>query len=260
VSEHLDDPTELATALGAPERYLVVLDFDGTLSPIVDRPGDAAPAAGALDAVRELAHRTSLAIISGREVDDLLSRLDGLAVTVVGGHGAMVRQPDGSIEHLVDIDAVTATLDAVEAQIRALVDAEPGWLVERKDASLAVHHRLAPEEQVEELLPRVAALLDARCEAPPGYTVVSGKAVIELRPLEIDKGRALRHIAERLPDLQPLVIGDDVTDEDAFVSAAELGGRAVLVAEDPRETAASHRLLDPNAVVAFLAAFARAED
>jgi trehalose 6-phosphate phosphatase len=45
VSEHLDDPTELATALGAPERYLVVLDFDGTLSPIVDRPGDAAPAA-----------------------------------------------------------------------------------------------------------------------------------------------------------------------------------------------------------------------
>jgi trehalose 6-phosphate phosphatase len=259
VSEHLDDPYDLAAAFGAPEEHLVVLDFDGTLSPIVDRPGDAAPADGALDAVRALALRCRVAIISGREVDDLSSRLDGIAVTLAGGHGAVIRHPDGSLEHLVDITTVAATLDEVEAQIRDLVDEVPGWYVERKDASLAVHHRLAAAEEVEELLPRVTALLDARCDAPPGFSLVAGKAVVELRPGEVDKGRALRHVAERAPGLTPLVIGDDVTDEDAFTCATELGGRSVLVAEETRDSAAQHRLADPAAVVAFLTAFARAE-
>lgn len=253
----LRDPQELAALLAPPSALLVVLDFDGVLSPIVDRPGDAVAAPGAVDAIEALAARTTVAIISGRPVAELRDRLDDVPVTLAGGHGAELVHANGTSEHLIDADVVAATLDGLEIDVRNLVDDEPGWLVERKDTSLAVHHRLAPPDQVAELLPRVHAILDASRDEPPGFEVLSGKAVLELRPVGIDKGEALRRIAELSPQLNPLAVGDDVTDEDAFRTALDLGGSAVLVGEESRPTAAPHRLADPAAVVAFLVALTR---
>jgi trehalose-phosphatase len=256
VTDHLADPLRLADELAPAEAYYVVLDFDGTLSPIVDHPDDAAPAPGAVDALTRLTTRTAVALVSGRPAADLRGRLDGLAVTIAGGHGAELLEADGTNQDLVDNAAVGGVLDDLEARVRALVDDEPGWLVERKTASLAVHHRLAPPEQVQQILPRVEALFEAGTQLPPGFEVVAGKAVVELRPAGVDKGNALGLLIDREPGLQPLVIGDDVTDEDLFAVAVQRGGTAILVAEAPRPTAATHRLEDPAAVVRFLTALA----
>jgi trehalose 6-phosphate phosphatase len=159
---------------------------------------------------------------------------------------------DGTEAPLIDPDTVVATLDAVEAELERLVAEEPGWLLERKQASLAVHHRLADEDSVTSHLPRVEALLERRRHEPPGFEVLSGKAVAELRPAGADKGAALHRIHAATPDLLPLMIGDDVTDEDAFAAAHELGGQGILVSDQPRPTAADRRLADPDAVVRFL--------
>jgi trehalose 6-phosphate phosphatase len=256
VTDRCHDPRDLATELDPAEAHLVVIDFDGTVSPIVDHPDDARPAPGALDALTALTRRTAVALVSGRPARDLRDRLEGLPVTIAGGHGAELLEPDGAGRALIDPAAVGAVLDDLEARIRALVDDEPGWLVERKTASLAVHHRLAPADDVERILPRVEALLEAGRDAPPGFEVLAGKAVVELRPAGIDKGGALDLLVERHPGLKPLVIGDDITDEDLFEVARERGGTAILVADVPRPTAASHRLADPAAVVRFLAALA----
>jgi trehalose 6-phosphate phosphatase len=67
--------------------------------------------------------------------------------------------------------------------------------------------------------------------APPGFELLEGKAVVELRPAGVDKGRALSFIADRLPTRPPLVLGDDVTDEDAFEEAERRGGASILVAD-----------------------------
>lgn len=254
-----DDPVELAIRLGPADARLVVLDFDGVLANIVDHPDHAWPFAGALEAVAALAERTSVAVVSGRPIADLQARLGTLSVTLAGAHGSEVVHIDGSVEHLVDETDLTDRLDAAEDELRALVDAEPGWLVERKPTAVAVHHRLASTDSVSELLPRVRAHLDRSTAGPPPFTVLAGKAVLELRPEGVDKGRALDLIAERTPELTPVVLGDDVTDEDAFEAAAARGGTSVLVADTARETAASHRLRDPEAVVNFLVALARKE-
>lgn len=253
------DPVELADELGPATGRLVVLDFDGVLANIADHPDGALPVAGALEAVASLARTTSVAIVSGRPISDLRSRLGQLPITFAGAHGAEVVHPDGTVDHLVDAADVTDRLDAVEEELRGLVDAEAGWLVERKPTAVAVHHRLASVESVEELLPRVQAYLERSTQGTPPFAVLAGKAVLELRPASVDKGRALDLIAERTPELTPLVLGDDVTDEDAFRAARSRGGSAVLVADTPRETAADHRLADPEAVVAFLFALARTE-
>jgi trehalose 6-phosphate phosphatase len=255
----LADPLQLAARLGPARDRLIVLDFDGVLAPIVDHPDHAAPAPGAIEAVRALAAVTTVAIVSGRPLLDLQPRLDGLPLTFAGAHGADLVYPDGEVEHLADPDDVREVLDVVEAEARGLVDDEPGWLVERKPTSLAVHRRLAQQDSVEERLPRVVALLEHHAPTAPGFEVLAGKAVLELRPTGVDKGLALERIAARTPQLQPLVVGDDVTDEDAFVVAGRLGGEAVLVAEEARATAATNRLQDPDAVVVFLTELAGTE-
>jgi trehalose 6-phosphate phosphatase len=250
-----DDPVALAHRLHPAAAWLVVLDFDGTLSPIVAHPEDAAPAAGAVDAVRRLTEVTDVALVSGRPVAELRSRLGDLPVTFAGGHGAEVVTADGSSTALVDdLQAVGETLDAAAHELRSVLDDADGWQLERKDASLAVHHRRAADADRERRLPEVLEVLGGYRTAPPGFELLEGKAVVELRPAGVDKGRALSFIADRLPTRPPLVLGDDVTDEDAFEEAGRRGGASILVADRPRATVARWRLHDPDAVVAFLRA------
>lgn len=248
----LVEPEELAAALKPVERWLVVLDYDGTLAPIVDHPDLAHPAPGAVGVVTALAERTTVAVVSGRPIADVRRRLGNLTLSYAGGHGTELVLSDGVESPLIDPDHVVDTLDAVQAELEALVDAEPGWFLERKQASLAVHHRLADDDSVASLLPRVEALLERRRDEPPGFEVLSGKAVAELRPTGADKGAALHRIHAATRTLLPLVVGDDVTDEDAFAAAHELGGQGILVSEDPRPSLADRRLKDPDAVVRFL--------
>jgi trehalose-phosphatase len=251
------DPAALAAELAPASRWLLVLDFDGTLSPIVEHPDAAAPAVGAVDAVRALTTVTDVAIVSGRPVADLRGRLGALPVTFAGGHGAEVLTADGTTTALVDDPAaVRATLDRAEDAVATLVAPDAGWLVERKDASLAVHHRRVAPDDRDRLLPAVVATLEGFTDDGPGFQLLSGKAVLELRPAGVDKGRAVAWIADRATGRPPLVVGDDVTDEDAFAEAARRDGAGVLVADQPRGTVARWRLADPTAVVEFLRALA----
>ncbi|MFP5308396.1 MAG: trehalose-phosphatase, partial [Actinomycetes bacterium] len=246
-----DDLEAVLTHVADPSELLLVLDFDGTLSPIVDDPDAAAPADGAIAAVAALADRAVVAIVSGRHLDDLVPRVGELPVTLVGGHGTEVRDPDGTRTSLFDDGPVQHVLDTCEAELTDLLADVGGWRVERKPASLAVHHRTAVPADVERLLPRVRAVLAAPAADGP-FDVLDGKAVTELRPSGVDKGRALRWLARRHPDRRVLVVGDDVTDEDAFEAADDLGGQAVLVSDSPRATAARWRIDDPVRVVWLL--------
>ena len=142
---------------------------------------------------------------------------------------------DGCLSHLVD-----------EPE-----DARPadGWRLERKTASVALHHRMVTGDAVD-LLPRTRARFFV--DESDTFVVLDGHDVTELRPRATDKGVVAALLADRHPDHVPLSFGDDTTDEDAFRVAVARGGRAVLVATAPRETAATHRLTDPDAVVATL--------
>ncbi|MFA9445888.1 trehalose-phosphatase [Egicoccus sp. AB-alg6-2] len=250
----LDHPLELAAELGPAARWLLVLDFDGVLSPIVEHPEDAAATPGVVDAVGILAQQTTVAIVSGRPIAELDARLGVLPVVYAGGHGAEVRTADGHRTAFVDPDRVAGPLDTAEESLEALLPGSEGWQIERKAASLAVHHRRVDDATADALLPRVHAILEAQRQAGAGFEVLAGKSVVELRPSGVDKGRALAWIAERSGDRPPLVLGDDVTDEDAFHEAERRGGMGILVADAPRATVARRRLRDPDEVATFLRA------
>ena len=253
-------PRDVADAVGDVEDWLVVLDFDGTLAPIVERPQDAALAPGAQDAVARLCRRADVAVVTGRPVEDVLPRLADLPVTVVGNHGTQARRRDGSTHHLLDTSRIAEVLADVEAAVTELVDPAAGWEVERKPTSVAVHDRRVAARARERLLPSLRTAMEQHVDRQPGWKVLAGHRVTEFAPAGSDKGTALSWLLSGSPHDRALVLGDDVTDEDAFAVAVARDGLAVLVAEAARPTAATMRLSDPAAVVNTLQLLGRSAD
>lgn len=247
-------PGEVADAVADVTDWLVVLDFDGTLAPIVERKEDAALAAGARDAVAALADVTEVTVVTGRPVHDVLPRLQDLPVTVVGNHGTQARLPDGTIEDLLDTTRMGRVLDEVEGTVARTVDPADGWEVERKPTSVAVHDRRVDDQVRQAVLPAVRKGLERHADRPPGWKVLDGHRVTEFAPSGADKGTALAWLLEHSEHDRAVVFGDDVTDEDAFAVARDREGLAVLVADEDRPTAATMRLPDPAAVVTTLRA------
>jgi trehalose-phosphatase len=252
VKRHHDDLRAIVHQTGDVRHRIVVLDFDGTLAEIVDHPDDATLVDGAREVIAQLAALTEVVVLSGRPLADLRSRVSDLDVSLIGGHGVEIQLRDGTEAALLDLDTVRDVLAELEDELTELVGDEPGWQVEPKPASIAVHHRRASEASVAELLPRVRALLGGRTDDAPGWELLDGKAVTELRPAGVDKGAALAWVEPRFHDLNALIFGDDITDEDAFRVAEERHGATVLVADEPRPTAARYRLAGPERVVELL--------
>ena len=231
------------------KRPVLFLDYDGTLTPIVARPDLAVLAQSVRSTLTALADRWSVAIVSGRDRADV-QRLVGIDNLIyAGSHGFDIRGPELRSEHgasfLVD-------LDNVEQQLRQTLASFDGALLERKRYSLAVHVRgLAPSAAT-----AVESVVDAALSRHARLRKGTGKMVFELLPrLDWNKGKAVLHILETLRPAGtaalPIYIGDDRTDEDAFIVLAGRG-IGILVAESPRETAAYYTLRDPDEVNSFL--------
>lgn len=218
-------------------RLLVGLDFDGVLARLVERPEDAIPVEGVSALLVDLVDLPGVrvAAVSGRRREDLTDRLQPPpGVIVIGEHGADTG--DGEAPPPSRYDEVLDVL----AQIAA--DYHGAW-VEEKKTGLTLHSRSLAPEVAEQVAQRATEALD---RIVPG-THAPGNRVVDVRLTGVTKGDAVS--ALRQPGESVLYIGDDTTDESVFVTLGEFD---LGVKVGPGETAASMRLPDPEAVVAFL--------
>jgi trehalose 6-phosphate phosphatase len=240
-------------------RPAVFCDYDGTLTPIVDRPQDARISPRMREAVRRLAARCPVCVVSGRDRRDVQELMGVDDLVVAGSHGFDVWSPTDGALWREDGAGSVDLLRAVEGRLRARLAGIDGVLLEPKSVSVAVHYRLVPEEE----RPRVRAAVDeVLAEHPEELKVTPGKLVYEIQPrVDWDKGRAVLYLLGALgldaSDVMPLYIGDDVTDEDAFRAVAGRGiGIFVGRAGDPeiagRTTWADYALADVDEVGLFL--------
>lgn len=240
---------EIMRRLGGRPRA-VFLDYDGTLSPIVDDPARAEPIEGARAVIERLAKHMTVVVLSGRDLPDVRARVAVPSIFYAGSHGFDIAGPDGWRPDQTRGDAFLAALDDAERVLRQALADVPGALVERKRFAIAVHYRRVPDAHVD----AVERAVDEAARAP-GLRKGCGKKVFELRPAtDWDKGRALLWMLEAVgvgAGAAPLFIGDDATDEDAFQAVAGRGV-GIVVGDEARETAAHYRLADPKAVLAFL--------
>ncbi|HEX2202095.1 MAG TPA: trehalose-phosphatase [Longimicrobium sp.] len=242
-------------------RLVLLLDFDGTLAPIVDRPDLAAIPAATREALDRLMARpgVGVAVVSGRGMADARERAAIPGIAYAGNHGMEIHGPGVDRVH-PEAAAARPLLEAAVRMLEPAVAQVPGAFVEDKGLTLSIHFRLAPRE-------RVPALTEAVARATamlPGVKMTVGKEVLEVRPdVDWHKGKAVLFLLEQMrpPAGAPvLYLGDDRTDEDAFRALAEHAfGEGVLVSEDPApETAAASYLRDPAEVGALFAALAEA--
>lgn len=233
------------TTLARTPQLLVLCDYDGTISPIVDRPSDARPLPEAVTALRALAllPATHVAVVSGRSLRDLaaLSRLPH-EVHLVGSHGG---EFDLGFVDALDADAV-AMRDRLVDEAYRIAGGRHGVLVEVKPASVAVHVRMASRPDADEV---TAAVLEGPATWP-GVHVRRGHEVVELAAVPTSKAHALDALRHRLGASAALVVGDDVTDEDAFGRAH---GPDVAVRVGPGDTVAPFRVPAPVDVARLLA-------
>lgn len=222
------------------------LDLDGTLVNIEAHPDLVRGSPELHSLLSRLTHAMdhAVALITGRTLDDADRILHGALAYVAGVHGFEVKRPGAIARDDVPLSPVTRASAELQPLIR-----ENDLLVEDKKASLALHYRHAPEIGPE-VIRTAHEIASKYC-----LRVIEGKMVVELVASARTKGDALSLFMSAAPfkGRRPVVLGDDITDEDAFLVARDLGGHGVLVGS-ARETAAVYRLIDPHAVHDWLAA------
>lgn len=231
---------EAIVRIAGTEHLLVALDFDGTLSPLVDRAEDARPlprSAAALEALAALP-RTTTALISGRALDSLrLAASPPTGTLLVGSHGAEVWLGEGSQGLELD-DQQRSTLASVREILAEIVAIAPGTLLEDKPAGVVLHTRMADDDVAEDAVEAATRTLKNH----PGVYLKTGKRVLETSVVHASKGEAVEFLRQATGATAILFSGDDVTDEDAL---GRLLGDDVGVKVGLDFTQAEHRVEAP---------------
>ena len=193
----------------AQEPTLCAFDFDGTLSPIVERPDQAGMRARTRNLLGQLAALYPCVIVSGRARADVLSKLGAVNVArVIGNHGAETGAPTRSSRQRVG-----RWKEALEREIGPF----PGVWMEDKGVSLAIHYRQSPHKA------EARRMVLASARTLPDVRVFGGKQVVNLVPIGAPhKGDALAAERVRLGCKWILFVGDDENDEDAFALAGNI--------------------------------------
>ncbi|ONM54638.1 probable trehalose-phosphate phosphatase 7 isoform X4 [Zea mays] len=271
---------ERIVAAAEGKRIVMFLDYDGTLSPIVDDPDAAFMSETAFVglagekqmrmAVRSVAKHFPTAIVSGRCRDKVFEFVKLAELYYAGSHGMDIKGPaaakaSSSSRHAAKAKGVvfqpaSEFLPMIEEVHERLVQTTrciPGAKVENNRFCVSVHFRRVDEKMWGELSESVRGVL----RGYPKLRLTHGRMVLEVRPsIKWDKGKALEFLLESLgfadcSSVLPVYIGDDRTDEDAFKVLRRRGqdqGVGILVSKHPKETSASYSLQGPAEVMEFL--------
>lgn len=221
------------------------LDLDGTLAPISARPQDVRPdprRTGLLERLAGALHGR-LAVVTGRTLEDADRILEGRVSAVAAVHGLIRRDASG----LMHAHTPHPRLHEAAEAFRRFAARDSGLLVEEKGLSVALHFRLARS------CAPAARACARRLAAETGLTLQDGDMVAELRTPGPTKADSVRAFMAEAPfaGATPVFMGDDVTDEDGFAAALELGGAGILVGA-PRATRAKYRLPGVDAALDWL--------
>lgn len=232
------------------QRLAIFLDYDGTLTPIVADPKKASLSDSMRQALAALAAQAPLAILTGRDLEDIRCRVSIDAVVYAGSHGFDIAGPRGLRKQVAP--EFLPVLDAAEKEVREKLARIEGALIERKRFAIAAHYRQVAAENI----PQVEQAVNEVAAHHRQLRRIIGKKVYELQPdIDWDKGKALlwllKVIGSEEQEIFPVYIGDDLTDEYAF-RVLQRRGVGIIVTEQLRPTVARYALKNPGGVERLL--------
>ena len=245
------EAASLTVRLTDAPRSLLMLDYDGTLAPFQMDRFEAIPYPGVEERLRTLSglSRVRLVLVSGRSARELRDLLNpSIKTEIWGSHGREQLRCDGSYQ-LFALDPVQQfALDRVK---KAMSDLGFQETLEVKPASVAIHWRsFRPAEQ--EQIRSSAKSAFSRLAQTGGLHLLPFDGGLELRSTDRTKGSAVAEILEQEPGGIPAAyLGDDLTDEDAFVAVGD-EGYSILVRNEVRPSCAQFWLCPPEELLTFL--------
>eukprot|EP00850_Spirogloea_muscicola_P004469 SM000019S05013 [mRNA] locus=s19:419767:423695:- [translate_table: standard] len=255
------------TGLAQGKQLALFLDYDGTLSPIIEDPERAFMTDQMRAAVKDVAAHFPTAIISGRGREKVYSFVQLSELFYAGSHGLDIMGPangyggvtaDGQVGDRVIYQPAQEFLplmDEICGTLKDRLTLIEGASIEHNKFCITVHFRRVREESWQEL----ATIVTDVIKQYPNIKTTFGRKVLEVRPVvEWNKGKAVAYLLKALGlendhTVLPVYIGDDRTDEDAFSLLKERGsGCGIVVSRVAKPTTASYSLRDPPEVMAFL--------
>lgn len=230
-------------------------DYDGTLTPIVAHPEDALLSSTTREKLKTLAEMVPVAIISGRDKDDV-KKLVGLEnIFYAGSHGFDIEGPGHVTHRLPQGDEIIPSVKKAIPLLQESLKGFEGVQVEPKKFAVAVHYRNTPKENWQQVQEKTRQIADDF----PNLKTGEGKMVMEIRPnLDWDKGKAMQWVAGKLnvqsAKFHHFYAGDDLTDEDAFKALPE-NGTGILVGNHEGDTYADYRVDGPQEINRLLDSF-----
>ncbi|KAL9678988.1 hypothetical protein QQ045_016840 [Rhodiola kirilowii] len=267
---------EKVTSAAKMKTIVMFLDYDGTLSPIVDDPDRAFMSDAMRSAVKNVAKYFPTAIISGRSRDQVYKLVGLTELYYAGSHGMDIMGPvrrdevdshpncssstDRQGKEVNLFQPAREFIPMIDEVFRTLVESTKGIKgakVENHKFCASVHYRNVDEKN----WPVIAQCVHDLLKEYPRLRLTHGRKVLEVRPvIDWNKGKAVQHLLDSLGlsdrnDVLPIYIGDDSTDEDAFRVLREgKQGFGILVSPVPKkkESEAFYSLRDPGEVMEFL--------
>lgn len=239
---------DVARRLRSAEHVLLLSDYDGTLTPIVERPELAELPPQTREVLERLVrrHNLTVGIISGRALGDLKARLGLEGIVYAGNHGLEMEGPGLWFVNPL-AEEIRPLLRLLHLALLQALSALRGVLVEDKGLTLSVHYRQVDSGRVAEVKSALESVVSPS-RAGDRVRVMSGKKVYEVRPaVDWDKGKAIELLLgkySRGRRTRPLLLylGDDLTDEDGFRAVNRHDGISVFVGKEEIASAARYCL------------------
>jgi trehalose-phosphatase len=241
----------------ASKHVVLLLDYDGTLIPIVETPDRARISKQIKQLLKALSTnpRCTLAIISGRGLKDVKKKVGLKSIIYSGNHGLQIQGPNIRFEAEASPGYKTI-LQKIKSELKQILSPVKGVLLEDKGLCLSLHYRLTDKKEVSFVRETFYQVVLPYLRLGQIKTEI-GKKVLEVRPaVEWNKGKAVLWLLSRqklfLCDepIIPIHIGDDVTDEDAF-EALKNEGLTIFVGS-PKKSHAEYYLKNTREVSRFL--------
>ncbi len=244
----------VSQCLSEADQVLLALDYDGTMSPIVDRPELALLPTETKDSLIRLNHmgKYLVGVISARSLEDVRNRVGIDGLIYAGNHGLEIAGRGMGFIHPAAME-LRECIDQAFLKLQQSVEHLEGVIVEHKGLSLTVHYRLTPEALVGPVKDGVHHAVGPFLESG-ALALSNGKLGIEVRPqVAWGKGEAIQEIQTAFPQASmPVYFGDDLPDEDGFNVAQAAGGFGVFVGPARASTAALYRVDSPQEVAESL--------
>jgi alpha,alpha-trehalase len=241
------------SVLHTDKKMVFFLDYDGTLTPIVDSPELAVITDDMKQTVEQLAKIHTVAIVSGRMREDVQNLVGIKGLFYAGSHGFDIKGPGGfSMIHPVAEKTIPLVSEIIE-QLKDKFRHIEGALVEEKKFSVAAHYRKVKNQKD---LKFIEESVNSIVQKHDELRLLKGKKVFEILPnIDWDKGKAIRWIMNALEipwdTTSAFYIGDDTTDEYAFRTIITRG-TAIMVTDEPlNPSTADFQLNSPKEVKKF---------